>query len=1030
MSKAILKQAANHLDKYQSNNDIIDYYPDPNQIQKNDTGLYRAQVTVLETIKDKFTGQEISHHVQKILGYYTTLELCQARIKEHQDQNQIDNEISTKIVPPVVYIDPLDPVRLKRENELLTNKLFRRTQLLELLRKSYLEDVVLMKEQMGIVAKGPIDPLLKYKLPADQLPSLKGLEFSLLDRMLPRFDFRNALPLFAPTDTALLAVTPCQFCGGTVDVACFDEVAVKEIRDAYQLLKRKHTKIIDELDSAKGAVRHLQTVCSERIIQSDDATELVAKLRMNVRRLMNENSEDWLTMNGKNKKDNEKQLNYLEQETYRLEKAATLSASKETNARDAQIILSNSLDLAQKKIRELDARNIVEITKRDSVIQELNNQLSIQTERAETSETHANNLTRKLNQLIEVKKIDDAKYVLDIQTRIEIAVSKENGWNRKFKGIEKKLRKEEVRGVTDRKTAGKALLMRAVSLWGLRRNKRYFEQWLRFHRETNDSEAAFEIKKLKQKVKDVQKMLKETRRRLGTEHVLRIESVAREGAQQMQLMKYKDRIHNEKQKARSERRRSMAKISAAHSTSKMLASFVRRKSILAESILMYNNTKLTNENDSLRKEYVATSLRLECHNLISSSFETATAFISLQSDYKRKERQVVENKRIETEREIERNKLTLQRERKGMCNENNLTLIQEITMSYLIPCRWKSLMYGILSAAERKERNRQMVGWNNEKIEREEDAQVYEMKLKKKGKRIEKCLNEINNHLETIDTQNDSINVFKEELDEKKELELKLEQKIEELSNVNGNQQNMHQDLQMVVELLSNKIICERKWKNQLFQNAMFHVADILMVDEKEEEEEEGQRKIEEDDQRTEKDIITTIPGKISKKSLQRSNVKHSIKLPEWSTNVLTLDNANGTVDEDISILSCDLNRVQHICWTQRDTIFKLKHTLESNILKRKAAEKEKHKLETKLRRVTLSMPQEQRRKLDRPLKLERQQEKNRRQKAQEMKAGLSTTMKRQLVQSPIRNSRSTPSFGLQSTIGNRLRLKPWKGLS
>ena len=155
--KSVLSHADYHLDQYTDHNDIIDYYKDEERSGHssplNDhtkTGLFRAEVEVVHEQIDEFSGSTVKHQQIKILGYYTTEEAAQAKIKEYNDAHPtkkplpIQKEPSKE--PSLEWL--MDPVRLKRENEVLIDRVFRRTTLLESLRKSYLEDVVLVKEQL------------------------------------------------------------------------------------------------------------------------------------------------------------------------------------------------------------------------------------------------------------------------------------------------------------------------------------------------------------------------------------------------------------------------------------------------------------------------------------------------------------------------------------------------------------------------------------------------------------------------------------------------------------------------------------------------------------------------------------------------------------------------------------------------------------------------------------------------------------------------------------------------------------------
>ena len=109
----------------------------------------------------------------------------------------------------------------------------------------------------------------------------------------------------------------------------------------------------------------------------------------------------------------------------------------------------------------------------------------------------------------------------------------------------------------------------------------------------------------------------------------------------------------------------------------------------------------------------------------------------------------------------------------------------------------------------------------------------------------------------------------------------------------------------------------------------------------------------------------TMIPGTIPHKSLDRSNIrtKTSASMPLWSKSLETTDD-NLAVPGDILTLNKDMNRVANCFWNQRTNVQNLNkkvHTLQKKICN---LEKDNEKVTTKLRRVTLAMPTEQRRRI------------------------------------------------------------------
>ena len=965
MSTQLLLEADRFIEHYDANNDIIDYINDDG---KDETGLFRAEVTIVESVIDDFTKQTILIESKKILGYYISAELASQKIKDYQKENSISN-VGCDVIAPEPYVDPMDPVRLKRENAELILKCHRRTVLLENLRRSYLEDVVLMKEQLRGCSPTP----LKFLLPAEQLPCLKGLDFKLLDRMLPRFDLRNSLPLFAPTNTALLAVTPCQFCGGTVDVACFDEVAVKVLRDEHMSLKRIHAKTVDDLDAAKGAVLHLQVVCGERIKQADAATELVSKLRINVRRLMNETAKDWLGMHGTGKIKHEEREAFLWDENVRLEKEAAKSLKGEKNAREAQTTIMVSFDNCKKECTRL-AKSLKEnVAERDKKILMLESRLKEEIEGRQTAESSVARLEKEMVVLKEAKargeEISEKKRLV----AKEAEEKKEYEWKRKFQVISQKMKIEKTRGVTDRKSTGRTMLMKVLSTWGLRRNQRYFEHWMRYRRETLRVERATKDKNNRSQLRHVHEMLSDARRLLGVEHVLRKESVAREGAMRMKLLSQQDMLGHMRQRVSKERRKNIAKEIGRSTAKNMMAETLRRQSIRSEQILIFNNERLTLENHSLRSSVVETVIASAGHNLISTAVETATTFATLHQNESRRRKQEVENVRAERKRQ----ELMLERERRDMNGEDAVSELRRVTHSIVVPLRWSLMCVRVLHRLERREKREQRDGWNVEIEKRKEDQQAHEKRMLVKDEKLEVLLDRLEaEHCEVLKSQKENERLeklMKSFAKLRRALEVRVATLMEERKNV----ETSKNEIEEVVKCLSNKIIAERKHRNQLFTDATCHVADVLLATANDDEEEIAEGVVAQSAERAERVVRSVRSVREVNIGARRSSAKDTClkSMPEWSKTLLQQHAAQPTsntsnmpsdkeIIDDISTLKNDLDRIAAVCWEQSGTVITLKKIVrqyQEKVTKLKTANT---KIATKLRRVTLSLPTEVRRKI------------------------------------------------------------------
>lgn len=93
--------------------------------------------------------------------------------------------------------------------EMLRGRLARRNQIIEVIRRAYYQDVILVKEE------------LRHRSLNHQQPQAAGVHEAAIadDRLagVPSVDLRDALPLFAPAETVLM-VHPCETCGGHLEL--------------------------------------------------------------------------------------------------------------------------------------------------------------------------------------------------------------------------------------------------------------------------------------------------------------------------------------------------------------------------------------------------------------------------------------------------------------------------------------------------------------------------------------------------------------------------------------------------------------------------------------------------------------------------------------------------------------------------------------------------------------------------------------------------------------------------------------------
>jgi hypothetical protein len=135
-------------------------------------------------------------------------------------------------------IDPLEGVQadlddgvlskdlpLQMQLEMLRGKLSRRNQVLEVIRRAYYRDVIVIKEELRqhggklgastAFLRSEAPKLLRTPSRQISTGSSGSLDGGLSS--VPSVDLREALPLFAPSET-MLQVHPCESCGGHLEL--------------------------------------------------------------------------------------------------------------------------------------------------------------------------------------------------------------------------------------------------------------------------------------------------------------------------------------------------------------------------------------------------------------------------------------------------------------------------------------------------------------------------------------------------------------------------------------------------------------------------------------------------------------------------------------------------------------------------------------------------------------------------------------------------------------------------------------------
>ncbi|POM74832.1 Hypothetical protein PHPALM_8146, partial [Phytophthora palmivora] len=173
---------------------------------------------------------------------------------------------------------------LQLQLEMLRGKLSRRNQVLEIIRRAYYRDVLIIKEELR-QSGGKLGPMESMTLQRGEIPKLQrtqsrhvSTESGTIDGGLssvPSVDLREVLPLFAPSET-VLQVHPCESCGGHLELVHGES---KELKAARQEMAR----------AAKGE-QQMRTMVHRMRSEAKQMEEVNEALQQRVKALMKENA--------------------------------------------------------------------------------------------------------------------------------------------------------------------------------------------------------------------------------------------------------------------------------------------------------------------------------------------------------------------------------------------------------------------------------------------------------------------------------------------------------------------------------------------------------------------------------------------------------------------------------------------------------------------------------------------------------------------------------------------------------------------
>ncbi len=931
------------------------------------TGQFRAETSVSVVRTDPFTGETRSSRERVVVGFYPTAKEAQDAIAAFRRNNGLDGAgggpedggagDGGQHPHAAPYVDPMDPDMLYKKVQVLTSRLHRRALLLERLRSQYLKDVVLVKEQVLCRNAGGVDGTLKFKVPADRLPCVRGLPPGLIKRMLPRFDLRKSLPLFCASedcpDNTLLSITPCTMCGGTCDIVQLDEVATKVLRDAYMKLAEEHRITCDNLKASRSTVAFLQGVVRERSDESNSATYLVRKLRKNVRRLLEDAGGVWTGLKGADTKQAEAREKYLWEENRRVELAAEESEARAQRAVEEARRLQSELIESRHRCRSLAKESAA----RADAAASLGKRLDDESRARVAAEIESQQLAAEVAATTAARDAAVALHEVSSKKSAALAESKAAETRRRQRGLEAKLRKEELRGVRDRKTTGRKLLLTCMRHWGVGRNRRAFTRLLRHARDAREQERQAREKKLMREKKHVHKMLMDARRHLATEHALRVGAVSREAGLLLALQKRDDRVAELRRRQARAHRRSMAQVQATEQGLLIVNESLRRASMVTEGALRAHNASLSSRAGALSARVVADGRRAAILGLVSSAVQVARATVVLDTD-KRARLARAEALAVERATEWRRTqRLRSQRECAAMQREEARQALHAT----------ESLLAGARAVAARQARALGRV------TRAREVARMQGEDLRCRGATLQATLAEERARAQNeMHARDATVARLETAVLNAEELRVRLEgAQAAAVAELEGQAARLREELALTqgdgVELAAalrktaDACVRERRRRNQLFEMCATLMANVLASGTAGEDIDHTRRA----DRRVEREHV--VPGRLSWASMAQARAGAHTTLPKWCKSVLVVESEDE--DGDITTLQKDCERSCTVAWETATARNKLDRRLATALKQLRAAETSAERANKKMRKMTLCMPSEKRRRVNAAMK-------------------------------------------------------------
>lgn len=183
---------------------------------------------------------------------------AESEFKQAQEQEESDLDSSDDDACPLTGTELTRQwKKAVSESAVLKNRLIRRSTIMEEMRKSYLIDIVCMKNVLNALNKPDLAEIMHV-----------------WNTSIPSLDLRQSLEMHTP-ELAHLSIDPCKRCGGQMNVVFHNSYQVEELLDKVKAMKQQYSEL--QVQSAgmihmlsylsPGPQSEFNCLCSKRVSQ-------------------------------------------------------------------------------------------------------------------------------------------------------------------------------------------------------------------------------------------------------------------------------------------------------------------------------------------------------------------------------------------------------------------------------------------------------------------------------------------------------------------------------------------------------------------------------------------------------------------------------------------------------------------------------------------------------------------------------------------------------------------------------------------